>query len=110
MPQYDFRCKACGKVFSVTYRTYGEYDSAAPRCCECGSADLARLISRVSIGGLRRDYSKMSSGEMLSVLEAGDRSQVSELFRQVGGEDRVRGGAAQKPPAKPADPSQGEKP
>ena len=102
MPQYDFRCKTCGEVFSVTYRTYAEYDRAAPSCRECASADLARLISAVSIGGLQRDYSKMSSGEMLSVLEAGDRSQVNELFKQVGG--------AQEPPAKPANLSQGKEP
>ena len=109
MPQYDFRCKTCGVVFSVTYRRYAEYDSATPSCRECGSADLARLISGVSIGGLQRDYGKMSSGEMLSVLEAGDQSQVNELFRQVGGADRVSGGG-QESPAKLADPSPEKEP
>ena len=101
MPQYDFRCKTCGEAFSVSYRSYVEYDSARPSCAECGSADVARIISQVSIGGMRRDYSKMSSGEMQSVLEAGDQRQVNEMYRQVGGADRVT-------PLKPADGGQGK--
>ena len=85
MPVYDFRCEDCRDVFSIRTRTYAEYDSAALSCPTCGSAELARLISRVAIAGMRRDYSKMTSGDMLSVLESGDGKQVDDMFKQVGG-------------------------
>ena len=110
MPQYDFRCETCQGVFSVGYRTYAEYDSAAPSCPECRSLDLTRLISKVSIGGTRRDYSKMSSGEMLSVLEAGDQSQVRELFKQVGGADSNSAAAVQEASAAHAHSTQEQEP
>ncbi len=103
MPRYEFRCKNCGAVFIVNTRTYSEYDSARLNCPECGSADLARLISQVSISGLQRDYRKMSSGEMLSVLESGDQRQVGELFKQVGGGDPASGAAAKDLPITPGD-------
>ena len=85
MPQYDFRCKACQLRFSVKYRSYAEYDAAALVCPECESAELARLITDVAVRRTGRDYGKMSSGEMLSVLESGDERQTNEMFRQVGG-------------------------
>ena len=97
MPQYDFRCKNCGELFAVRYRTYSEYDSARPNCPECGSADLSRLISQVSISGLHRDYKQMTSGEMLSVLESGDAGQVDDMFKQVGGEGAADSAGADEP-------------
>ncbi len=84
MPQYDYRCKRCQKRFALWYKTYAVYDAATPKCPNCGSPELSRLITRVAIAKPNRDYSRMSSGEMLSVLEAGDESQVGEMFRQVG--------------------------
>lgn len=83
MPQYDFRCNACQLRFSVKYRSYADYDAAALVCPQCGSAELARLITEVAVRKSGRDYGKMSSGEMLSVLESGDQQQVSEMFKQV---------------------------
>ncbi len=93
MPRYDFRCKRCQKRFDVSFRAYEEYDRASPICPHCGSAELTRLISQVAIAGLKRDYRNMSSGEMLSVLESGDRAQVDDMFRQVGGEGAAPGAA-----------------
>ena len=86
MPQYDFRCESCQLRFSVKCRSYGEYDSAALACPDCESADLSRLITDVAISRSGHDYRKMSSGDMLSVLESGDQQQANEMFRQVGGE------------------------
>ena len=86
MPQYDFRCEECGQRFSLHFRRYADYDRAAPGCPQCGGLDVARVIAKVSLAGLSRDYSRMSSGEMLSVLESGDRGQVSQMFEQVTGQ------------------------
>jgi putative FmdB family regulatory protein len=85
MPDYDYRCKQCGTRFSLFYRTYADYDAAQPRCPQCESSRLSRLISRVAVQKPGRDYTRLSSNEMLSVLESGDSRQVGEMFEQVGG-------------------------
>lgn len=97
MPQYDFRCNACRLRFDVSYRSYADYDAATPVCPECESADLSRLITSVAAPRPGRDYRKMSSGEMLSVLESGDQQQASEMFRQVGGGPTPDDAAPQRP-------------
>ncbi len=84
MPQYDFRCDSCGRSFSLSFKTYAAYDAAEPRCSACGAAGVSRVINRVSIAKVERDYSGMSANEMLSVLEGGDKKQVDAMFRQVG--------------------------
>lgn len=83
MPEYEFRCEACAHRFSVRFKTYANYDSASTHCPQCQSADLSRVISQVAIPKSKRDYRSMSSQEMLSVLESGERSQVDEMFNQV---------------------------
>ena len=85
MPQYDFRCEACQLRFSVAYRTVAEYDAASLACPQCQSAGLSRVITDVAVSKAGRDYRKLSSGEMLSVLESGDQRQVKEMFNQVAG-------------------------
>lgn len=101
MPIYDFRCDSCGQRFSLRYKSYAAYDRAQPRCAECGSVDLTRVISRVSIAKAGRDYAGMSANEMLSVLEGGDKRQVDALYRQVGAS-----AAPTKPTVMPKQPSQ----
>lgn len=91
MPQYDFRCKNCRERFSLFYKTYLAYDTASPECPHCGHEDLSRLITSVAINKPGRDFSKLSSNEMLSVLESGDSRQVGEMFQQVGGGDPTLG-------------------
>ncbi len=41
MPIYDFKCRECGKVSEVLIRGAEE----PPRCPDCGSDDLERLMS-----------------------------------------------------------------
>lgn len=84
MPQYEFRCNSCQVRFDVSYKTFEDYERASILCIDCGAADVTRVITRVAIGKSNREYSKMSSQEMLSVLESGDQRQVERLFRQVG--------------------------
>ena len=84
MPSYDYRCNQCGRRLSLFYKSYDAYDAATHTCPHCGSTDLTRLISRVAIAKPGRDYSGMSSQEMLSVMESGDSRAMGELFKQVG--------------------------
>lgn len=107
MPIYDFRCQDCGQEFSLTYKNLRSYEAATPACPNCQSTALSRVIKRVAIQKPGRDYSRMSSQDMLSVLESGDAKQVGDLYRQVGVDPAA--GAALKdqsqttsPPDKPA--------
>ena len=95
MHKYDYRCQDCNTRFTLGYRTYAEFDKAIPRCPECGSAQLIRVISQVAIPRGDRDYGKMSSGEMLSVLESGDRDQANDMFRRVHGAGQASDDIAQ---------------
>lgn len=85
MHQYDYRCKECGQRFTLTYSSYADYDAATPQCTTCGSTRLSRLIQQVAIQRPAHDYTRMSSGEMLNVLDSGDSRQVGEMFQQIGG-------------------------
>jgi len=87
MPNYDYKCQSCGNRFSLFYKTYADYDSATKICPNCGSEELSRLITRVAIQQPTRDYGKMNSNEMLSVLQSGNSRQVGEMFNQIGGAD-----------------------
>jgi putative FmdB family regulatory protein len=85
MHSYDYRCKACKQEFTLSYKSYTDYDSATPQCPHCENSDLARLITRVAIQQPSRDFTGMSANEMVSVMEAGDSRQVGEMFNQIGG-------------------------
>ncbi len=83
MPQYDFRCEICRGRFGLHFKSIADYAKAVPRCPDCDSTELTRVIKSAAIPKSQRDYRKMSSGEMLSVLESGEKRQVEEMFRQV---------------------------
>ena len=87
MPAYEYRCNACGRPVTLTYKSYAAYDEARAAgltCPHCGAADLTRLISRVAVARPGRDYGAMSSGEMLNVLEGGDTREIGRMFEQAG--------------------------
>jgi putative FmdB family regulatory protein len=46
MPIYEYRCNACGRLFSFLYGV--ARDSREPACPACQGKDLTRLISRVA--------------------------------------------------------------
>ena len=43
MPIYEYLCESCGKVNEKLQKVY---DPPPPRCDECGSRKLAKLVSR----------------------------------------------------------------
>ena len=93
MPVYDYRCKNCGRHVALFYKTYAAYDAATHTCPHCGGTDLTRLISRVAIARPARDYTGLSSGEMLNVLEGGDSQEVGQMFKHLGQDDAGLGEA-----------------
>jgi len=85
MHAYDFRCKTCSISFTLTYKSYRDYDAAEKHCPKCGSIELARVIKRINVQAPTRDYGRMTSEDMLSVFESGDSRQVGQMFDQVAG-------------------------
>lgn len=91
MPSYDYRCNQCGRELTLFYKSYKDYDAAIHTCPHCQSNNLTRLISRVSLHGASRDYTTMSSNEMLSVLEGGNSQEVGRMMDQFGQGDASLG-------------------
>src|SRR4051794_16905624 len=61
MPIYEYDCKACGARVSLFFRSISA--AADPKCDRCGSSDLGRLMSRVTV--LRSgDYSSMLDDDL----------------------------------------------
>ena len=89
MPVYDYRCNQCKRKASLFYKTYKDYDQATHTCPHCGSTNLTRLISRVAIARPGRDFTNMSSDQMLNVLEGGDGREVGEMMHQLGQDEAV---------------------
>lgn len=86
MPSYEFRCKECGTAFTLTYKTMKAYEEdAGKHCPQCAGTALARVITRVAVKAASRDYTRMSSSEMLNVFSSGDSRAVGEMFQQVAG-------------------------
>ncbi len=87
MPVYEYRCNACQRPATFTYKSYSAYDAALAAglvCPHCGATDLVRLISRVTLAKPSYDFGTMSSGEMLNVLEGGDTREIGRMFEDVG--------------------------
>jgi putative FmdB family regulatory protein len=92
MPAYDYRCNSCKRKVSLFYKTYKDYDAANTTghiCPNCGSTDLTRVINRVVVQRPGRDYSNMSSDDMLSVLEGGDTREVGRMMHQLGQDEAM---------------------
>lgn len=49
MPIYEYRCQDCGRRVSILWRSFAEIGTKTPRCSRCGSQNLSRLVSRVSV-------------------------------------------------------------
>jgi putative FmdB family regulatory protein len=46
MPTYEFKCRQCGKKFTLT-ETYSDRDRHDEKCPKCGSEEVEQLISSV---------------------------------------------------------------
>ena len=77
MPIYEFVCQDCSKLTSVFVRTVNSEVSAT--CQTCGSANLKRAVSRVSIG--RTDSQIM---EQYGMPDAGGGPDAYKDPRQIG--------------------------
>lgn len=49
MPNYDYQCNHCKKTFTVTASIKEHEKNPLPSCQYCGSKDVKRIISNVTV-------------------------------------------------------------
>ena len=93
MPIYEYRCKKCGKRFSVL--TLRVSEKAVPVCDKCGSRSADRLLSRFAMPKSEEArLDRLSDPSSMSRLDENDPKSVARWMRKVGSEmgDEVAGG------------------
>ena len=90
MPIYEYRCGECGQRSSHYYQTFSAAENASPTCPRCHSANLRRLVSRVS--QLRSEDSRLENLDESSFggVDEDDPKSVARWARKMGqqfGED-----------------------
>ena len=87
MPAYDFRCKDCHHIFTLTYATFDEVDQATPQCPHCGSDKLSRLIRRVAILTSEEvRLERLADPSRLGELDENDPRAMGRLMREMASE------------------------
>lgn len=87
MPAYDFRCKKCGRSFTLTYATYADREGATPACPHCGSEALSRVIKRVSLlTGEDTRMERLADPSRLSGLDENDPRSMGRMMRELAAE------------------------
>lgn len=84
MPEYDFRCKACGHTFTVATASVEEIEGLQPACPQCESVELSRLIRRVGI--LTNEETRMErlmDPARLAGLDEDDPREMGRLMREM---------------------------
>lgn len=87
MPIYEYRCQNCRRRVSILLRSFAEAEKATPECPRCGSQDLTRLISRVSV--LRSEESRLESladPSSLGDLDENDPKSIGRWMRRMSSE------------------------
>jgi len=85
MPIYEYRCKKCGKRFSVL--TLRVSEKPAPQCAKCGSRTAERLLSRFAMP--KSEEARMDAlgdPSALGGLDENDPKSVARWMRKMGKE------------------------
>jgi putative FmdB family regulatory protein len=85
VPIYEYRCRKCGKRYSVLTLRIGE--RVHPTCTKCGSTTADRLMSRFATP--RSEESRLDSladASSLGDLDESDPRSVARWMRKMGKE------------------------
>src|SRR5215210_4739622 len=85
MPIYEYRCGACRRRSSLFFQSFSAAERAEPRCEHCGSADVARLVSRVAV--LKSEDSRMedmSDPSTFGDVDENDPRSIARWARKMG--------------------------
>ena len=86
MPIYEYRCQQCRRRTNHFYRSFSDIE-VEPACAHCGSRQLTRLISRVSV--VRSEDSRMddlTDPSMLGDLDEDDPKSIARWMRKMSAE------------------------
>ncbi len=85
MPIYEYRCRDCGK--KSTFITLSIKSALTPKCRKCGSANMAKLVSRVAVS--RSEESRLESladPSKLGGLDENDPKSLARWMKRMGKE------------------------
>ncbi len=85
MPIYEYRCRDCGK--KSTFVTLSVKSALRPKCRKCGSVNLDKLVSRISVS--RSEESRMESladPSKLAGLDEKDPKSIARWMKKMGKE------------------------
>ncbi len=90
MPIYEYRCGNCKRRVSIFFRSFS--DTTEPRCPNCDSTTLTRLVSRVAaIKSEDARLDAMGDPSNFGGVDENDPRSVARFMRkmgdQMGGED-----------------------
>lgn len=81
MPIYEFRCSACRRRSSIFVRSMSA--SVSPSCKHCGSAEMSRLFSRVSVLRSDDDAGAGFDESSLGDIDENDPRSVARWVRKM---------------------------
>jgi len=90
VPIYEYRCADCKRRSSLFFGSFSAAERAEPRCEHCGSANIARLVSRVAF--LKSEESRLDDLDESSFgdVDENDPKSIARWARKMGeqlGED-----------------------
>lgn len=84
MPIYEYRCRECGAISSVFFRTIAASEAATPSCERCAGAHTERLISRsFVVKGTAGRIDDFDAGRALGGLEGSDPGSFARWARRM---------------------------
>ena len=78
MPLYDYHCRGCANEFEALVRP----GDAPPRCPECGSGDLERLLSTFALSTEERRQAAARDSRKRQIAKNRDKVIADEEYRQ----------------------------
>lgn len=90
MPIYEYTCRACGARVSLFFRSISSVTD--PKCDRCGSGDLDRLMSRVTVLRAAGDLSSLDDDGMMSGFDENDPRAMAAWARRMRQEMGDEGG------------------
>ncbi|MCD6289818.1 MAG: zinc ribbon domain-containing protein [Anaerolineae bacterium] len=84
MPIYEYYCHDCGRRVSLLWRSFSEAERGTPICPRCGSRNLTRVVSRVSM--VRSEESRLddlADPSFLGDLDENDPRSIGRWMRKM---------------------------
>ena len=92
MPTYDYRCNDTQRHFTVSFKTYADYNRAEITSPFTGSNNVTRIIAKVAIHkGSSAGWARLEQGDpqALADLDAGGPEALGQALRYFGDQTPV---------------------